>query len=105
MKIDKTKISEILINEGKQQFYVDRLLESFPEELSDTLAPAYNQYVNDGTVSDVEIDGVSLSTLMDALRAHFFVALKQLDQLIKTPEGSADREKLKRLFTTPVHFE
>lgn len=105
MHVNRDNIREVLIDEGKDLASIAQLLEKYPEELDTSLEPSYLKYIEDKTIVDVEFDGVLLSDIIKARQAHFFVALRDMNKLMSTAEGSDERLKWKRILTTNVYYE
>lgn len=104
-KLDKDKARGVLLREGMlDPLGVDHLLRDFPE-IHEPLAGAVSRWLDDQTIEDVSVDGLSIQELMARRRSHFLVAVKELNMLLDDVLPEEKRKRWRALLEKPVFFE
>ena len=104
-EIDKQKFREIMIGEERYSpRKVDLLLAEFPP-VDDRFGEPIEQWLEDRTVPDIEVEGLSLREVMDNKQVHFLVAVRTLNELLHDRFLPADRSRRIKALRTPVVFE
>ena len=85
-------------------YKVDSLLKDYPP-IHNQLAPAIEQWLKDRTVTDINIEDLSIKQVMSNQQVHFLVAIKRLNELLDENIPSDQRRKLLKILNQPVYFE
>ncbi len=92
--IDKEKAKKILVTElGYPPGTADVFLRDFPP-LHDELAEPVNRWLEDRTVQDVSVCGLSMSEVMRTQRYNVLLAAKYMNRLLDPALPPERREKL-----------
>ena len=102
--INKEKAHEILLNQGFKTHEIDSLLNRYPP-IHDKLSRIIEQWINDQTISEITIDGISLNQVIKIRRCHFLIAIRDLNKLLDPDLTLEKRNQWHRILTSPVHFE
>ncbi len=102
--IDKEKVKQALIVDGVQIWQIDRLLEKYPK-LHEQMMNALNVWLENRTVSDIQIEGLSISDVMNTRRCHFLVAIRDLDRFYDENLIGDERDQWVRILKSPVYYE
>lgn len=102
--LDKEKARKVLLEEGFSPSPVDRLLKRYPP-VHESLGPAIEKWLNEGIISDVIVDGISVREVMEKRQSHFLIAIRDLSKLLDPNLTPEKREKWRRIITTPVFYE
>ena len=104
-KLDKEEVRGILIKEmGYSKRNANLLLQDFPP-LPEQLTGAVRKWLNDRTVTEIVVDGISLQEVMDNQQVDFLVAVRELNKLLDPSIPLDKRENLKKILQEPVFFE
>lgn len=104
-EIDKDRFRKIMVDEqGYTANKVDQLLADYPA-VDDRFAEAIEQWLEDRTIADVSVDGLSLKEVIDNRRFHFLVAVRTLNELLEKELPEPDRSRQVEALRTPVYFE
>ena len=102
MKVEQGQLKSILTNElGYGEASAEAYSGSFPE-LHEKLEGPMKKWLENRTVEDVEVEGVSLKEAMEAQRgeAKFLHAIQGLNDLLTRDLSSEEREALKLTLKT-----
>lgn len=92
-------IKDVLISKrGVPSWGVDDLLKSYPQ-IHDELVPSVQKWLDDGTVLDTTVDGLTIKQVMQKQGCNLLSAIRYLNVLLDdiTPER---REELKKALAT-----
>lgn len=103
-EIDKQKTKEILVSElGYKSFQVDKLLENYPT-IHDPLAGAVQQWLEDRTILDVAVEGMTIEFVMHNRRCNFILAVEKLNRLLDEDLMPDQRQRLVQYLMQPVEY-
>lgn len=104
-QLDVNMVKQILIEEENYPIHkVELLLKDYPP-IHPQLEDALKQWLQDRTVSDVVVDGLSISQVMSNRQTHFIVAIRDLSQLLDENIPVEKRSKSREILGTPIYFE
>jgi len=100
--LDRGKARDILITElGYDPKIADVYLDSYPE-IHEDLADAAKAWLEDRTVVDVMVEGVTIRQLMDAHDSHFLNALSSLNDLLTLVLDDEQKSSLVSFLRSPL---
>lgn len=102
LTLDKEHIKPILINElSYTPIAADFFLRHYPA-IHDELAPAVERWLEDRTVLDTEINGISIKHVMQIQACNFLMAIIHLNVLLNPNLTDEQRTILLRVKDTPI---
>jgi len=102
--IDKDRVRKILVDEMQfPEFDVDVFLHDFPS-LHDRLSSAVEQWLQDRTVADTVVEGLSIKDVMRKRRSHFLAAIRDLNILLDERIPAERRQRFKETLEKPVYY-
>ena len=100
--LDNERAKTILIQElGYTRISAESFLRDFPP-VHNELAGAVRQWLDDRTVLDVSVFGLSISEYMRIRHAHFLMAVRDLNRLLDADLTPERRERLIKILQKPV---
>lgn len=104
-EIDKLMFREILIQ--RERFSpdkVDLLMADYPA-VDDRFGDAIEQWLEDRTIAEISVHGISLREVLENKQVHFLVAIRSLNELLDTTFREPERSRQIEALRTPVVFE
>jgi hypothetical protein len=102
--LDKTRARKVLLDQNIKPHQADRLLEHL-SPVPDRLGHFIDQWLQDQTVPDVEIDGITLKQVMDNHHSHFLIAICDLAMLLDPDLTTEKRTQWRRILSTQRKYE
>lgn len=104
-KKQQEEIARILVEEsGLSPFDVELFLSEFTS-INDIFAPAIERWLEDRTIVDLSVEGVTISEVMKKRKCHFLAAVKDLNMLLDETIPASQRERFKETLTKYVHYD
>lgn len=101
--LDKAKVKKILTEElGYDPIDADLFLKDYPP-IHNELIEAVQRWLQDRTVVDVKISGVSVSEVMQASGCNFLVAIRDMDRLLDPGLSEERRRQMAESLRQPVY--
>jgi hypothetical protein len=101
-KIDIPKAKKIMVEENHYTPQkVDLFLKDYPP-IHDDLGEAVEQWLDDRTIKDTVVDGLSINEVMTKQRVHFLQAVKKLNMLLDENTPSEERKLLRKILSRQV---
>ena len=92
--LDKVRAKTILVSElGYNSTDADLYLKDYPQ-LHDELREAVQRWLNDRSISDTTVYGVSIEDVMHARGSHFLMAVSAINRLFDTELSPVQRERM-----------
>ncbi|MHB8806570.1 MAG: hypothetical protein ACYC59_03210 [Anaerolineaceae bacterium] len=88
------------INPGKIQY----ILNNYPP-LNDKLGLAVEQWLNNQPISNVEVEGLLLSDVMEKRHSHFLSAIRDMNKLLDPTLPHEKHDQWRRILSTPIYYE
>lgn len=102
MNVEKAELKNILIKElGFSEIAAELNSSHFPD-LHEKLEGPMKKWLDDRSVEDVEVEGVTLREVMDAHGGKFLEAISGLNDLLVKDLTDEEREALKVLLKKPM---
>ena len=96
MAVDTSRIRNVLQSElGYSRTEVNLFMENFPV-LHPSLEPIVEQWLEDRTIVDIEVEGLSLKDVMEKQQRHFLAVIVKFDALLDDTLSIEDRQRLHR---------
>jgi hypothetical protein len=102
--LDKERARKILLEEKLTPFQADNLLNHYPP-IHDSLRGAIDQWLEERTMPEVAVEGITLGEVMEKRHCHFLIAIRDLSRLLTAELTPEKREQWHRILTTPVYYE
>jgi hypothetical protein len=103
-KINKTKARKILIDEEHfLPLNADRMLKDFPP-IQEPLAQAVQKWLEDRTIVDISVEGLTIKKVIHDQGYHFLIAVKNLNKLLDQTIPEDERKNLLKALKIPSVF-
>jgi hypothetical protein len=102
--LDKTRARKVLLAQNIKPHQADRLLKHL-SPVPDHLGHFIEQWLDDQTIPDIEIDGITVKQIMDNHHSHFLTAISDLAVLMDPDLPPEKRTQWRRILTTPRKYE
>jgi hypothetical protein len=100
--INKGEVKKILVTElGYSSFEANIYLRDYPS-IHDELVEVVQKWLEDRTITDINVFGLSLVEYMRNHRAHFLMAVRDFNRLFDNDLTSERRERLIGIMHKPV---
>lgn len=101
-QINKEKAKKILVTElNYKPTNADIYLQDYPP-IHDELSEAVNQWLEDRSIKNISISGLSIKEIMETRRCHFLMAVQNLNRMLDEDLTPHQRERLIEILKKPV---
>jgi glutamate mutase epsilon subunit len=83
---------------------INYFLDNYPV-IDDKLGTVLEQWMNGQPITDVEIDGIILSEVMQKRQAHLLSAIRDMNKLLDPALSPETKAQWHRILSRPVYFE
>jgi hypothetical protein len=102
--LDKSRARKVLLAQNLKPHQADRLVERF-SPVPDRLGHFIEQWLEDQTIPDIVIDGITVKQVMDNHHSHFLIAINDLAILMDPDLSPEKRTQWRRILSTPRRYE
>ncbi|MCS6880462.1 MAG: hypothetical protein RMK84_05120 [Oscillochloridaceae bacterium] len=101
LTIDKVRAKEVLVTElNYHPVSAECFLQNYPP-IHEELGKVVESWLEDRTIPDFSVNGLSIREIMQVQSCNFLVAVKYLNQLLDPELAPAERERLVAMLRRP----
>lgn len=103
--IDRIKVKQIMVSElGYAQFEAEQFLDTIPS-VHDKLQTVIEQWLEDRTVIDISVLGITLQGIIERRRCNFIIAIRYLNLLLSDDLLNEQNKSLISMLQRTVEVE